>query len=231
MKFYRPLDPIRGLSFDLDDTLWDNRGVVPGAEAALHAWLAAREPRLTERYSMEALRALYPEAVAADPRNSYDMASLRLWCLRTALCRVGGDPALAEPAFEVFQDARHRVPLAPELTAQLAALAARLPLVAVTNGTIDLKALGLDGYFVACINPGLAGAAKPAALPFLAGCQALGLAPGEVLHIGDDWRLDVTGALAAGLQAAWFNPTGLVRPEAPVPQLEFTDLSELEALF
>lgn len=230
MKQYRPLRPIHGLSFDLDDTLWDNTGVVPAAEAVMHAWLAQRAPALAARYSVDALRELYPEAVAADPVNAYDMAALRRWCLATALTRVGADPALAEPAFQVFQAARHRVPLPPEVPALLARLGQRYPLVAVTNGTIDLDAVGLARHFVARIAPPDAGAAKPHALPFLAGCEALGLAPDEVLHIGDDLRLDVAGALNAGLMAAWFNPSRLGLNGATEPHLELSLLSELTQL-
>ena len=47
------------------------------------------------------------------------------------------------------------------------------------------------------------------------GMPLLIVAPHEVLHIGDDLALDVHGALAAGLQAAW-----VVRPDIhpdPVP--------------
>ena len=37
---------IRLITFDLDDTLWDNRPVILGAEAAMRDWLALHTPRL-----------------------------------------------------------------------------------------------------------------------------------------------------------------------------------------
>lgn len=37
----------------------------------------------------------------------------------------------------------------------------------------------------------------------------LGLPPGGLLMIGDDLAVDVHGALAAGLQAAWYAPEGV----------------------
>jgi putative hydrolase of the HAD superfamily len=45
------------------------------------------------------------------------------------------------------------------------------------------------------------GHAKPRPEPFLAAADRLGVAPSEMLHIGDIERTDVRGALAAGLRA------------------------------
>lgn len=227
---HRPLAPVRALSFDLDDTLWDNRGVVPAAEQALCDWLAARVPGWAEHYPPEGLHRLYPEAAAADPRCAYDMTALRLWCLDAALRRLGADPALARPAFDHFHELRHRIPLDPALPALLAGLAARWPLVAVTNGNVQLERLGLDRYFRAQVSPAEAGAAKPDARPFLLACRTLGLPPANVLHIGDDLRYDVEGALGAGLMAAWFNPGHLPRPQAPAMHLELDRLDALADL-
>jgi HAD superfamily hydrolase (TIGR01458 family) len=63
---------------------------------------------------------------------------------------------------------------------------------------------------------------KPDARFFLAACETLGLAAGEVLMIGDDIDADVGGAQAAGLKGALvktgkFRPAdleGTVRPDA-----------------
>ena len=45
------------------------------------------------------------------------------------------------------------------------------------------------------------GHAKPRPEPFAAAVRALGSAPAETLHIGDNERTDIRGALAAGLRA------------------------------
>ncbi|HEX5435565.1 MAG TPA: HAD family hydrolase [Gemmatimonadaceae bacterium] len=45
------------------------------------------------------------------------------------------------------------------------------------------------------------GHAKPHPAPFRATIDALGVQPGEVLHVGDNERTDVQGALAAGMRA------------------------------
>lgn len=44
MKHYRPLQPIAAMTFDLDDTLYDNRPVIERLEREVLAWLAAQHP-------------------------------------------------------------------------------------------------------------------------------------------------------------------------------------------
>lgn len=64
-----------------------------------------------------------------------------------------------------------------------------------------LRSLGLDRYFEAIIVSCEAGACKPAPELFTRACAALGSAPEQTLHVGDDARRDGRGARAAGLQA------------------------------
>jgi 2-haloalkanoic acid dehalogenase type II len=72
---------------------------------------------------------------------------------------------------------------------------------------------------------------KPHRLVFERALQQLGLAPHEVLHVGDSEVDDVKGAKAAGLQVAWLNRTGRSRrPDVPPPDFEIRDLTELPTL-
>ena len=40
---------LRALTFDLDDTLWDNRPVLMAAEQTLYDWLGQHYPRINAR--------------------------------------------------------------------------------------------------------------------------------------------------------------------------------------
>ena len=119
----------------------------------------------------------------------------------------------ARPAFDFFFAERQRVDLFDDALAALDFLAARYPVVAVSNGNADVHRIGIGRYFKASLSATQVGIAKPDARIFHAGAQAAGAAPGEVLHVGDDPHLDGTGALAAGMQMAWINRAG-----APWPQ-------------
>jgi FMN phosphatase YigB (HAD superfamily) len=60
---------------------------------------------------------------------------------------------------------------------------------------------GLLECFTATIYSMDVGHAKPRPEPFVGALQALGVAPGDTLHIGDNERTDVGGALALGIRA------------------------------
>jgi putative hydrolase of the HAD superfamily len=52
------------------------------------------------------------------------------------------------------------------------------------------------------------GYSKPQHVFFRSIQTSLGLAPHEILMVGDDWRTDVQGALAAGWRALLLDRTG-----------------------
>jgi putative hydrolase of the HAD superfamily len=73
------------------------------------------------------------------------------------------------------------------------------------------------------------GASKPQPAIFRAAVEKLGVAPHEVLHVGDDPVLDVGGARAAGLRTAWINRRGEPWPVelGEPPELDLPDLTAL----
>ena len=92
--------------------------------------------------------------------------------------------------------------------------AAGLATAVLTNGTTDqqhakLAHLGLLGRVGPVLTSEGLGVAKPAAGAFHALCDQLRLAPRQVVYVGDDYTVDVQGALAAGLQAVHLDRTGV----------------------
>ncbi|WP_341772086.1 HAD family hydrolase [Burkholderia anthina] len=85
-----------------------------------------------------------------------------------------------------------------------------VPLIAVTNGNADLQLTGGGEFFRETLSARAFGFAKPEPEIFHAAAAALGVRTAELLHVGDDFHLDIVGALNAGLQAAW-----VVRDERP----------------
>ncbi len=202
---------IRAITLDLDDTLWPVSPVLADAEARLIEWLRPLAPRTAERVPMgarlPALKARYPE-------RAHDVSWLRLQYLRQTLVEHGEDPALAEPAFDCFYQARQRVQPYAEVEAVLEHWAQHYRLGAITNGNADVRRTPLGKYFSVVLSAHEFGAAKPDPSIFLAACQALQVSPAETLHIGDDWAFDVEPARQIGMQVAW-----LRRPELPLPQM------------
>lgn len=219
---------IRALTLDLDDTLWPIWPAIMRAEENLHRWLSEHAPRCAQRYPVAAMRELRDRVAHDNPQLAHDYSAQRRLSLAAALRDSDEDEAQAEAAFEVFIVGRNQVDLYPDVTPALQRLAARFPVAALTNGNADLARIGLHQHFVFQLGAREHGTAKPDAGIFHACCERLGVAPGEVLHIGDDPQMDVLGARRAGLRTAWVNRNDATwaHPFDP-PDLVVRDLGEL----
>ncbi len=193
----------KALTLDLDDTLWPIWPTIDRAESALHAWLRVHVPATAQRFDRAGLRSLRDVVAAENPHWLHDLSAIRAESLRRALLLAGDNPALSQAAFEVFFEARQQVVLYDDALAALERLSRRYPLMALTNGNADLDRIGLAPFFRGSVTARTLGVAKPDSRIFHHACAELGFEPAQVLHIGDDFELDVSGALNAGLQAVW----------------------------
>ena len=220
---------VRALTLDLDDTLWPVWPTIARAEQVLADWLAQHAPATAALGAdRQTLRAVREQIGRERPDLAHDLSALRRESIRGLLQRAGDDPALAEPAFEVFFDERQRVELFEDALPALERLAARFPLVALSNGNADVHRVGIGAHFKAAVTAREFGVAKPDVRIFHAAAAAAGVAPHEVLHIGDDAHLDGVGALNAGMQLAWVNRHGHAWDHAPLqPHLTLSDLRVL----
>ena len=202
---------IRGITLDLDDTLWPIWPTIERAEVVLHAWLVREAPRTAVLLVTPGVLRELREATERERSDlAHDLSALRRESIRSALRRAGEDPALADPAFDAFFAERQRVELYEDALPALQWLSARYPLVAVSNGNADVHLTGVGQWFRGAFSARGFGSGKPQAPIFHAAAASMQLEPSQVLHVGDDAALDVLGAIDAGMQAAW-----LVRDERP----------------
>jgi putative hydrolase of the HAD superfamily len=104
---------------------------------------------------------------------------------------------------------RHPPTLVPGAAETVRALAGRFPLAIISDTgfasglaqDVLLERDGLLEFFPVRIYSMDIGHAKPRREPFEAAVRALGVDPGEAMHVGDIERTDVRGALGAGLRA------------------------------
>ena len=222
---------IKAVAIDLDDTLWPIWPTIERAERALHDWLTDHAPMTAALFSSPgALREIRGETTTSRPDLKHDMSALRRESIRLALYRAGEDPLLAEPAFEVFFAERQRVTLFDDALPTLEFLAARYPLVALSNGNADLQRIGLGHFFRANVSAREFGVGKPDPRIFHAAAGAAETMPQDILHIGDDATLDALGALNAGMQAAWLNRSDAIWPHEQEPHIELAHLGDLSDL-
>lgn len=222
---------IKAISLDLDDTLWPIWPTIKRAEFALTTWLAQRAPGAAALFAdPQARMAVREHVVQTRPEIGHDLSAVRRESIRTALHRSQEDTTLAEPAFEVFFAERMRVDLYDDVLPALAALAARFPIVALSNGNAHVGRVGLGQFFVDSISSSEFGVAKPDARIFHAAAGKAGVPAAQVVHVGDDGALDVLGALGAGMQTVWVNREQHAWRHTQQPHLTVESLTELVVL-
>lgn len=200
---------IRGISVDLDDTLWPIMPVLHKAELALQHWLEMHFPRVAQAFPVDSMRALRADVWRQNPKLAHDFTELRRMALTQAMQPLGCSEDDVAAAIGVVHTARNQVALYADAALALPRLSANFPLVALTNGNADLHRIGIAQHFKSNINAREFGQAKPAKAIFHAACDALALAPEHVLHIGDHPEQDVLGAQNADMPAVWVNRVDL----------------------
>jgi len=201
---------ISTIVFDLDNTLWDVWPAIVKAEQGMYAFLAERYPRVTAKHSMESLRVERERSARAEPHMSHDFTYMRLATLKRCAKESGYPESMAQEAFDVFFCARNSVSLYRDVLPTLNRLLGRYRLFTLTNGNADLSAIGLKQFFDRTFAARDVGALKPDPAAFRHVLAHAGVAPEEVLHIGDDPVADVQGARGVGMHTAWLNRDGAV---------------------
>jgi len=234
MKFYRGLQPIKAMSFDLDDTLYDNRPVIRRLTREVTEWFHLHHPvsaTRPESWWLEIKKQLAQQ-------DRWLLSDLALWRQRTTqegLVRLGYSIEQAECAakelMEVVLQLRSDFTVPKQTHDVMVQLAERMPLVAITNGNVDLKRIGIEDYFSLVLKAGRDGWAKPAADMFVKAANHLSLPSQQILHVGDHLTTDVAGAKLNGFQACWFNDQGADlskdRHARTLPDIEIHQLDSL----
>jgi FMN hydrolase / 5-amino-6-(5-phospho-D-ribitylamino)uracil phosphatase len=203
---------IEVISFDLDDTLYENHTVISKAFEKLYGYLCEQHPPIKEQISYQQFLTI-AEQVLDDPElPKHDLSLLRKKHIERVLIEANcvtndADLTLAvADAFNYYFYCRQQVTLNPETIPLLRALKSDYRLATLTNGNVSLESIGLADYFDQHFSAFTIGAAKPDAQAFRAVCAHFNIMPEQLLHIGDSFEKDVMGAINAGAQAIWFNP-------------------------
>ncbi len=214
--------PVRGVLFDVDDTLFD---YTSSERSGLLAHLAALG-LLDHASDSEELVAVWRRFVDEEHEcflaGEQTFVEQQLSRTRRFLAHLGHLPdggisdSEAAAWFAGYVSERDaRWAAFPDAAPLLESLAAAYRLGVISNSSHDhqlrkLEHIGLLAYFgdtILCSESH--GTAKPHPSIFLAGCALLGLPPGEVAYVGDKYAVDAVGARDAGLQAYWLDRTGV----------------------
>lgn len=217
------------ITLDLDDTLWPVLPALERADVAVDEWLQRHFPEVARRWPVAAMRALRTEVTCERPDLAHDFTTQRQLTLQRAFAACGIATAPIDTLWDIYFAARNNVELFPDSLPALQRMSAHGPLASLTNGNADLQLIGIHAHFACRVCARDAGMAKPDPRIFLAAAAQLGIAPADILHVGDDPVMDVLGARDAGLRAAWINRRGEAWPTAlgAAPELDLPDLGAL----
>jgi len=230
---------IRGVFFDLDDTLIDSGPAFSyGCRAAL-SLVSARFPSLKhEHIEREWWKTLSDSMAAMTPEGS--MQQVRETRIPRLLERLGiVDPEFASEADLVLGQAQLSVLQPFPDIAVLDELSLRFELGVITNGAADdhwdsqvtkARHTGLFDRFGCFLVSDLERARKPKPEMFLTACTRFGFSPEECVYVGDSPVNDVAGAQAAGMGAVWLNREGRTFRFEREPWRTIASLSELPGI-
>ncbi len=203
---------IKALTFDLDDTLYDNRPVIENMEKIFLTWLKGCDPT-ANGISVTEWQDIKRHALAQSPTLKHDVTQWRWHSLFLLFRQWGFSVSLASDranegvALSLVE--RQKVCISPLTHKILSQLQSHFPLVAITNGNVDIQKIGLESYFSAAFYAGKDGQAKPESDLFQLAEQYLNVAASSILHIGDHPISDVKGAQKMGFQTCWLNETSM----------------------
>lgn len=146
-------------------------------------------------------------------QNKMSKDSLRTERFAMALAEFQiNDGAIArEMAEQYVERSPLKTALFPHASETLTYLAQRYTLHIITNGFeevqhIKLRQSGLEPYFKTVTTSERAGCKKPEARIFQHAMAVAGAHNFNSLMVGDDWEVDIQGALNAGMKAVYFAP-------------------------
>ncbi|WP_409308404.1 5-amino-6-(5-phospho-D-ribitylamino)uracil phosphatase YigB [Pectobacterium sp. B1J-3] len=237
MHFYRPLGKIRAITFDLDDTLYDNHDVIRRTERESVNFLQQYHPALCD-VQVSDFQRLRNELRSQEPEIYHDVTEWRRRTVELMMRNVGlqADEALegAKAAMANFAHWRSQIHVTEETHLTLTALAARFPLAAITNGNAEPRLFGLEKYFSFILRAGPDGRSKPFDDMYHLASAKFDLPLAQILHVGDDLTTDVGGAVRCGMKACWINlrEGNLMQSDDArlLPHIEISRLASLTAL-
>lgn len=212
-----PFGAVRGVLFDIDDTLVD-------LEFSMTTALREVSEHLLPGLDQDGWRR-FGRIFTHETTHYYDrylageltFNEQRLLRGRAALGHFGVELAEGEQSHQWLNAYMEKQPSYvspfPDVEPLLDMLdQAGIPYGAVSNNVHDYQRAKLDGAGLArvkdLVGTDTLGVAKPDPAIYLEGVRLLGTDPAQTLYVGDNRLLDAEGSTAAGLLGVWLNRAG-----------------------
>lgn len=211
----RPLPMIKLITFDLDNTLWNNHIVMQRCIPKVNSWIADQVPE-SVNVTTERVGQIRSELIDSAPQHAHRVSWLRLHTYINWFTEAGLSPAsaklAAEQAFDVFWRDRINVQPFDGVAQRLQQLSEKTTLAVITNGNSSLAHAGLAQYFSASFFADHMPAAKPDPVALVTAMAMFNARPEQTLHVGDSYTDDIEMAINVGANALWLNEGDMPPP-------------------
>lgn len=197
---------IKLVSFDLDDTLYDNKPVIVAAESACHDFLQQQFLRQSVSFDYAVFQQIRRRLLTSDDPKMENMSFFRQQALLEFCQALDHKEQIVEQAFKVFIKVRCEVAIPPVIMRMVQCLAENFQLASITNGNCDVTQLAIANYFSKNYSPVNGYRAKPHPQMVSTAIKDFDLLPQQVLHVGDSKSKDGLAAKRANTNFLLFSP-------------------------
>jgi len=204
---------IKLLSFDLDNTLYDNSSVIKIAEQKSKLYLESQFQKSGSIFDYQRFsdikNMLLKGAATAPASSKYQFENLShlRYNVNLEFCSELSNPEqVAKNALEIFLSYRSKIKVSNTMLSMLKKLQKRYRIVSVTNGNCDPLQTQLASYFCRSYSPLNGLRAKPHPEMLQKAISDFNLVKEQVLHIGDRIDADQLAAERAGCFFYLFAP-------------------------
>ncbi len=234
MRFFRKLQKFELMSFDLDDTLYDNNPVIAKAEVEFANFLQEKYSLKNECKALSFWQHYKKEAILQDEALKDDVGLARCLGIKLALKsqNILIDYEESQSLVDTFIYMRSKnIYVSDKVKDLLKKLSLKYKLIAISNGNVDIEIIGLKDYFMYDLRPCYKqNKRKPYNDLFKKALDLFNLKPYELLHVGDEPYTDVQGSIYANCQCAYLK-RGYAKTSSDISYLKILPTFEIDSIF
>ena len=224
---------IKMITFDLDDTLWDNYPTIMKAEVDTRKWIENKVGEI-EWGDFNDFIKLRADLIKEDETIEWDISKLRKEIFRKKLIHVTPENLrneIVDKAFDIFIEKRHEIKLFDGVKESIKNLSEKYILGVLTNGNADVYKFDIGKYFRFSISSLEAKDSKPNRAHFdMAISRVNNISFDNILHIGDHQINDILCAYNLGIDTLWFNNNNVSWAQDFKKPDEFSSWHDLEQI-
>lgn len=201
---------IKLISFDLDDTLFDNRPIIQLAEEKSRTFLASECEQQGVPFEVSQLMTIRNQLIKENDLGLLDktyffddLGLLRKMVLEKFCQPLSNSSEIAQQTYQLFIDYRQKITIEPYVIKMMRILSEKYRLVSISNGNSEPKKTVLGPFLQAHYSPELQLKAKPDPAMLKQVLVDFGLESNQLLHVGDSLQSD--GQAAKNLDCGFYH--------------------------